>query len=548
MPGNRLKTHTWWLLLWGGLLGTALYTRPLLPVDETRYLSVAWEMWQSNQFLVPHINGEAYSHKPPLLFWLIQFGWWLFGVNAWSARLTAPLFGLGSILLTMRIWRILWPEDEKTTRTLPYFLLGLVVWNAYATLTLFDMPVVFFCLLAWLGLLHVRQGQGVKPWLQVGLAVGLGLLAKGPVILLYIVPPAILAPWWRKDQHASGWRWYGGLLLALAGGVLLALAWALPAARAGGPEYARAILLGQTAGRMVASFAHARHFFWYALWLPLLLFPWIFWGPVWRGSLRHLDWGTRFCLSALVPPFLLLSCISGKQVHYLLPLLPAAALLMARAAATSPGATSSRLRLVATVYAALGVALLVIPYLPLHGGDAEMLVFLPRWLGLFPFLTGLIFFFMRTDGSQQAITRVATGNILLLLVLHLALARPLHQLYDQTEVGAVLRAAEARGHLVVVFPARLSDQFQFAGRLTRPLLPMDSLEEVVLWAVKNPGQYCLFFATEEGRAWLRGNGTSYRFKDGWLIVRPAAGLHADYLKWKTVPSVGDRPLTSPQKR
>ena len=65
--------------------------RPVLPVDETRYLTVAWEMWLRGDFLVPYINGEPYSHKPPLLFWLIHLGWAVFGVNDWWPRLVAPL-------------------------------------------------------------------------------------------------------------------------------------------------------------------------------------------------------------------------------------------------------------------------------------------------------------------------------------------------------------------------------------------------------------------------------------------------------------------------
>ncbi len=39
-----------WLILWG----CVTLTRPLLPIDETRCVSVAWEMWQSGNFLVPH--------------------------------------------------------------------------------------------------------------------------------------------------------------------------------------------------------------------------------------------------------------------------------------------------------------------------------------------------------------------------------------------------------------------------------------------------------------------------------------------------------------
>ena len=61
-----------WTGLWIVMVATAIGFRPLLPVDETRYLAVAWEMWRDGNFLVPHLNGETYSHKPPLLFWLMH--------------------------------------------------------------------------------------------------------------------------------------------------------------------------------------------------------------------------------------------------------------------------------------------------------------------------------------------------------------------------------------------------------------------------------------------------------------------------------------------
>jgi len=82
-----------WTGLWLVLMATALKFRPLLPVDETRYLAVAWEMWRDGNFIVPHLNGMTYSHKPPLLFWLMHLGWSIFGVNDWWPRLVAPLFG-----------------------------------------------------------------------------------------------------------------------------------------------------------------------------------------------------------------------------------------------------------------------------------------------------------------------------------------------------------------------------------------------------------------------------------------------------------------------
>jgi 4-amino-4-deoxy-L-arabinose transferase-like glycosyltransferase len=242
MPKEGLKTYGW-ILLWLSLLLTALITRPLLPIDETRYLSVAWEMWQSHQFVVPHINGIPYSHKPPLLFWLIQAGWSVFGVNEWSARMTPPMFGLLAVLLTIHLSRMLWPDQRELHKNIPYLLLGTCFWSVYGTLTMFDMLMACFSLIAWMGLWTGQVRKKYLCWLLYGTATGLGILTKGPVILVYIVPPALLAPWWIEKGKISSWTcWYGSLIAAIAAGVLMALVWAIPAARAGGEEYGQAIL------------------------------------------------------------------------------------------------------------------------------------------------------------------------------------------------------------------------------------------------------------------------------------------------------------------
>lgn len=312
------------------------------------------------------------------------------------------------------------------------------------------------------------------------------------------------------------------------------MCWAIPATRAGGTDYGHAILFSQTAGRMVRSFAHERPWFWYALWLPLLLFPWIFWGPVWRGGRRvKFDDGIRFCLSAIIPSFVLLSCISGKQVHYLLPMLPAVALLMARAAGVGAATRATDFRQLATLLFLVGVVLFILPRLHFQGGDAKMLAFLPPWLGAIPLLAGLVLLVPGSVFVPRGVSRLVVINVVLLGMLHLALARPLHRLYDQTQIGAALRHADESGSVIAVYPARLKDQFQFAGRLSQPLRPMDSLNEVGAWADENPEQYCLIFTNEEGSAWLKGSGISERFKDGWLVVRPAKGLHVDYLRWNS---------------
>jgi 4-amino-4-deoxy-L-arabinose transferase-like glycosyltransferase len=49
-------------VLLAGLLASFLL--PLVPIDETRYVSVAWEMWNSDSYAVPLLNGEPYCSRP----------------------------------------------------------------------------------------------------------------------------------------------------------------------------------------------------------------------------------------------------------------------------------------------------------------------------------------------------------------------------------------------------------------------------------------------------------------------------------------------------
>src|SRR5699024_3344798 len=97
-------------------------------------------------------------------------------------------------------------------------------------------------------------------WIWFAVGIGMGILTKGPVVILHVLPVALLAPLWVTSNAAKTrwWGWYGLLLLALLAGACIALLWAIPAAVVGGDAYAYAIFWGQSAGRTVQSFAHAR--------------------------------------------------------------------------------------------------------------------------------------------------------------------------------------------------------------------------------------------------------------------------------------------------
>ena len=92
-----------WIGVWLILIAIAFWTRPLWPMVEVRFAAVAWDMWLHDSFLVPQLNGEVCSHKPPLLYWLVHLGWFVFGVSETWLRLVAPLFGLASVAMTYRL-------------------------------------------------------------------------------------------------------------------------------------------------------------------------------------------------------------------------------------------------------------------------------------------------------------------------------------------------------------------------------------------------------------------------------------------------------------
>ena len=73
----------------------------LMDVDETRYVSMARDMFNTKDFMTLYLNGEFFFEKPPLYFWLECFSFALFGkVNEFTARFPVALCGTLICFLT----------------------------------------------------------------------------------------------------------------------------------------------------------------------------------------------------------------------------------------------------------------------------------------------------------------------------------------------------------------------------------------------------------------------------------------------------------------
>jgi len=333
--GERALWFRWLLLATlctMALAGISLLVRPALPVDETRYLAVAWEMWTRGDFLVPHLNGAAYDHKPPLLFWLMHLGWWLFGVNEWWPRMISPICALVAIIGLERLASILWPQHRAVGRIGSLMFLSASYFAIYQTAVMFDALLLACVTSGWYTLVRASNATGWRWWAIFGVCMGLGGLAKGPVVLVYLLPPAIAMRWWlQRTVRAQALHWALAALIAIS----IPALWIVAAAHAAPAEYLNRVLIDQTLHRVHGQIGHPRAFWWYLLPLVLLHFPWVLWPRLVRSVARlhdfRMDTGVRFTAITAACSLLILSAISGKQIHYLIPIVALSFLMLARA-------------------------------------------------------------------------------------------------------------------------------------------------------------------------------------------------------------------------
>ena len=510
--------YRWSLILLWSLLTAAVFTRAPIPIDETRYLTVAWEMWQRGDFLVPYLNGQTYSHKPPMLFWLMQLGWAVLGFNDYSPRLVGPLVALFDLFLVRHMALKLWPKEVELANQAPLILLSTLLWTLFATSTMFDILLTAWVLIGMMGLLELQQGRAIKGWLLVALSIGCGLLAKGPVIFLHLLPTTILMAVWARSDALPFVRLSLGMVLATILGVVLALAWALPAAIAGGEDYAGAILWHQTADRAVSTNIHKRGLFWYLPFVPLFLFPWLFWGRVWCGFRQPgflKESGVRFCLVWFISTAVVFSVLPSKQIHYLIPMLPAFALLVARALnGIDLEVRKTSDLLLPVLLAAIGVFLMLLPQTPsmMEFGWVQHLEI--EWglsvLTVAVFLALTLFYCLRF--SVHLIAAAVVIAVFAGLIFFFQYNR---DSYDLTPAAMQVKAFNEQA-VDYAFVGNYQGQLQFLGHLTRAL-PVLKSDQVSEWVEQHPQAYLISLERERPETAFMVQG----HREYWLVFRRA---------------------------
>ncbi|WP_255417000.1 MULTISPECIES: ArnT family glycosyltransferase [Halanaerobium] len=319
------------------ICGAALYLpatfyRDLHWEEEMKYVEVAKEMYDTGNWLVPHLGGEFYSHKPPFYFYFLNFSRLMAGGYSVTAMVMMSLIPGILIAIVTFFWGSL--NFNKKYGFLSALILMITFYFFALSITVrMDHLMGFFIISALFSFYLGYSSESKRKdrfYYLVYLFMGLATWIKGPagfLIPLVVIPAFLLI---QKDlAEFKNLKLKKGILIFV--GVILL--WLVPALIRGGKEYAYQLLVVQTFGRTVNSFAHQKAFYYYLTTFSFTFLPWSFFlysAFIYcfknRGRLPQF---IKFLLSWFAVTFILFSLISGKLDIYLLPIYPAGALLVA---------------------------------------------------------------------------------------------------------------------------------------------------------------------------------------------------------------------------
>ena len=327
-------------IAWFGNLGLRKLAHP----DEGRYAEIPREMVATGDWVTPRLNDLKYLEKPPLQYWATATAYELFGFSEWTARLWPALTGFLGIIMTWWVGRRLFSPSVGMYAALvlvasPYYV-------AFAHILTLDMGVAFLLSSAMFTFLLARHPESSEAarnrWmLATWVAMGLAFLSKG--LIAFVLPLLTLTIYSALKRDMRVWHgmgWASGLsILGIIG-----VPWVILVSRAN-PEFLGFFFIHEHFARFTSSLHSRTGPFWYFIpILALALLPFL---PAAYAGLRDAFARSRQRPDCFDPKlflavwcaivFVFFSVSQSKLPAYILPMMPAIALLIGQALTRSEG-------------------------------------------------------------------------------------------------------------------------------------------------------------------------------------------------------------------
>lgn len=235
------------------LLGGFFFALKIDPVrphhtDSIWYASIAREMLQTGNWLIPHYDGKADFWKPPLHYWLIATSYTIFGVSAVSAVL--PSLFLASLgLFLVWLMGVQWFGPRGAILACLVLATNAQYYES-ATLSMMDLGVAIFILLSLFSFFMSERSKKPALWIVLFFifsALGVllksvqGILIPCAIVFIYLIVMR-KNPWWSHKK---------AVLLGVVLFVLISAPWFVYMRHQFGHQYTQFIAKEQIFGRLV---------------------------------------------------------------------------------------------------------------------------------------------------------------------------------------------------------------------------------------------------------------------------------------------------------
>ena len=311
----------------------------LVGPDEPRYASIARDMAASGDWVTPRLHGEPWLEKPILYYWVAALGYRVLGDGELAARLPSVLGALTTMLaLGWVAWRFYGPTTAALFALVFPSSVAVLVFARAATPDMLFTSALALALAAAAPLVLLNPRRAVWAYqVAFGAALGLAVLAKGPAGVVLAGASTVIGAL-LTTRGARVWRLAGPWALTSFG--IVALPWYVLCTLRN-PEFVQVFFVSHNVQRFLAPvFQHEQPFWYFGPVLLLSLAPWTaaivatvreaatrLTRRAWTGS------PSIFLASWVLFPVAFFSFSQSKLPGYVLPAVPAAALLLAHALA-----------------------------------------------------------------------------------------------------------------------------------------------------------------------------------------------------------------------